>query len=164
MILCDNHWKFSTFSILWLWNKFSEKQIFKKLGHHFFVEDTNIYNATFPYKTALSEGDILSQDETCLGTKSYGEMSLTFYTFFPRWNLILGWNFISEWKRERKTFKHFMPGWNFEMGMFFKNFWRMYSLSKVNMMSELYEVWTWWNIRPLYKKWSPKRKKGEDNK
>ena len=26
MFLCDNHWRFRTFSILKLWNKFSEKQ------------------------------------------------------------------------------------------------------------------------------------------
>ena len=112
----------------------------------------------------------------------YGEMSLTVYTFLPRWNFIPGW------KKEKKTCKHFILGWNFKMSMFLINFWRMYSnmLSKVNVFehnesmnewnirplykkSEVPKEKEWfqhnesmnkWNIRPLYKKkWSPKRKR-----
>ena len=41
-----------------LWNKFSEKRLFKKLEYHFLVESTKIDNITFPYKTALSEANI----------------------------------------------------------------------------------------------------------
>ena len=45
------------------------------------------------------------------------------------------WNFISGWKKEKKTCKHFIPQWNFKMSMLFFNFWRMYSdmFSKVNV-------------------------------
>ena len=59
----------------------------------------------------------------------YGEMSLTLYTFLPRWN------FIPWWKILKKTCKHFILGWNFKMSMFFINFWRTYlnMLSKINV-------------------------------
>ena len=59
----------------------------------------------------------------------YGEMSLTLYTFLPRWN------FIPWWKILKKTSKHFILGWNFKMSMFFINFWRTYlnMLSKINV-------------------------------
>ena len=30
-----------------------------------------------------------------------------------------GWDFIPEWKKEKKTCKHFILGWNFKMSMFF---------------------------------------------
>ena len=29
MFLCGNHWRFWTFSILWIWNKFSERRLLK---------------------------------------------------------------------------------------------------------------------------------------
>ena len=59
----------------------------------------------------------------------YGEMSLTLYTFLPRWN------FIPWWKTLKKTCKHFILGWNFKMSMIFINFWRTYlnMLSKINV-------------------------------
>ena len=84
----------------------------------------------------------------------YGEMSVTVYSFLSIWNFIPGW------RKENKTCKHFISGSNFKMSMFFFNFWRMYS----NMLSNLtclniMIVWIQWNIRPLYKKWSPKRKR-----
>ena len=57
MLLCDNHWKFWTISILW--SKFSEKKqtLFKRLEYHFLVKSTKIDNITFSYKTALSEAN-----------------------------------------------------------------------------------------------------------
>ena len=56
MLLCDNHWTFWTSSIRY---KFSKKhKLFKKLEYRFLVESTEIYNITFPYKTALSEANI----------------------------------------------------------------------------------------------------------
>ena len=59
MLLWDNHWKFWTISVLWLWNKFSEKRrLFKKLGYRFLVESTKIDNITFPCKTALSVANV----------------------------------------------------------------------------------------------------------
>ena len=54
MLLCNNHWKFWSISILQLWNKFPEKgKLFKKLEYCFLVESTKIDNITFPYKTAV---------------------------------------------------------------------------------------------------------------
>ena len=59
MLLCGNHWKFWTISILKLWNKFSERhKLLKKMEYHFLVESTKIDNITFPYKTALSEANV----------------------------------------------------------------------------------------------------------
>ena len=59
MLLCNNHWKFWSISILQLWNKFPEKgKLFKKLEYCFLVESTKIDNITFPYKTALSEASV----------------------------------------------------------------------------------------------------------
>ena len=59
MLLCDNHWKFWTISILKLWNKFSERhRLLKKMEYRFLVESTKIDNITFPYKTALSEANV----------------------------------------------------------------------------------------------------------
>ena len=56
----DNHWKFWNFSILSLWNKFSEKR--KSFSTNwriaFLVESTKIENGTFPCKTSLSEANI----------------------------------------------------------------------------------------------------------
>ena len=53
MLLCNNRWKFERFQstlkqILWK----------TKLEYHFLVESTKIENATFPYKTALSEANV----------------------------------------------------------------------------------------------------------
>ena len=60
MFLCDNQWKFQTFSILQLWNKFSGKRkpFFKKLEYRFLVETTKIENGLFPFKTALPEANV----------------------------------------------------------------------------------------------------------
>ena len=71
----------------------------------------------------------------------YGEMSLTLYTFLPRWN------FIPWWKTLKKRCKHFILGWNIKMSF--------PKLTCLNIMSE----WMSWNIRPLYKKQSAKRKR-----
>ena len=66
-------------------------------------------------------------------------MSLTVYTFLPRWNF----SSLSKRrkfhrgmkKRTKKTCKHCIPIWNFKMSMYFFNFWRIYSnmLSNVNV-------------------------------
>ena len=60
MFLCDITVKFWTFSILLsLKEIFWETQnLFKKLEYTFLVESTKIENATFPYKTALSEANV----------------------------------------------------------------------------------------------------------
>ena len=44
MFLCDYQWKFWTF--------------FKKLEYRFLVESTKIENASFPYKTVISEAKL----------------------------------------------------------------------------------------------------------
>ena len=60
MSLCDNHWKFWTFSkTLTLKHIFWKTQaIFKNLEYHFLIESTKMENATFPYKTATSEANV----------------------------------------------------------------------------------------------------------
>ena len=52
MFLCDNQWKFWTFSILQLWNRFSgkRKNFSKSWSNVFLVESIKIENALFPYK------------------------------------------------------------------------------------------------------------------
>ena len=52
MFLCDMQWKLWTFSIL----TFENETFFKKLEFRFLAESNKIENATFPYKTAMSEG------------------------------------------------------------------------------------------------------------
>ena len=61
MFLCDNHWNFLNFSILQLWKKFFEKRKYfsQKLDYRFLVEIIKIENATFAYKTALLEKQLL---------------------------------------------------------------------------------------------------------
>ena len=39
-----------------------------------------------------------------------------------------GWNFILEWKKEKKTWKHFILGWKFTMNIFLCNFWYIHSI------------------------------------
>ena len=63
MFLCDNNWKLWTFLILYLWADLTQifwktKTFFKKLEYAFLVESAKIENASFPYKTALSEANI----------------------------------------------------------------------------------------------------------
>ena len=57
MFLCDNHWKFFiVFNTLTLEQIFCKtKTFFTKLEYSNLVESTKIENATFPYRTALSE-------------------------------------------------------------------------------------------------------------
>ena len=70
------------------------------------------------------------------------------------------WDFILGWKKEKKICKHLIRGWNFKISMFLINFWHIYSnkLSKVNVF-EHNESMNVVNIRPLFKKWSLKRKR-----
>ena len=98
----------------------------------------------------------------------YGEMSLTVYTFLPRWNFIPGWTHPCQKDRyeissrdEKKTCKHFILGWNLKWACFFFIFDECIieicfpKLVCLNIM----KIWIQWNIRPLYKKWIPKRKR-----
>ena len=57
-VLCQNHWKFSTFSMFRLWNKFSEKRKPKNWSIAFLVELTKIETVRFSYKTVLSEANV----------------------------------------------------------------------------------------------------------
>ena len=60
MFLCDHYRKFCTFSILYLWNKFSGKwnSFSKNWSINFLFESTKIENASFPYKTDISEAHV----------------------------------------------------------------------------------------------------------
>ena len=60
MFLCDNHWEFlSVFNTLTLKLIFwKTESFFKKLEYRFLIESTKIENASFPYKTAKSEGNV----------------------------------------------------------------------------------------------------------
>ena len=60
MFLCDNHWKLkNVFNTLTLKQIFwKTKTILKKLEYRFLVESTKIENASFPYKTAMSEANV----------------------------------------------------------------------------------------------------------
>ena len=53
IILYDSHWKPWTFSLLKLWNKFTENENF--LEYRFSVKSTTMENATSPHKTASSK-------------------------------------------------------------------------------------------------------------
>ena len=95
----------------------------------------------------------------------YGEMSLTVYTLLPRWNFIPGWKTGMRFhpgmkKKEKKTCKHFILGWNFKMSMFFLIFDVCIQVCFPNSAClNIMKVWIYWNIRPLCKNWSPKRKR-----
>ena len=58
MLLGDNHWRFS--EKLYFLKKLSErpKPFLKNWSFIFLVEGTEIENATFPYKTALSKANV----------------------------------------------------------------------------------------------------------
>ena len=105
-------------------------------------ENTNYFCNKFILERAYTWSFIprwnSSQDEII---PVYGEMSLTVYTFLPRWN------FIPWWKTLKKRCKHFILGWNIKISF--------PKLTCLNIMSE----WMSWNIRPLYKKQSAKRKR-----
>ena len=72
MFLCDNPWKFWTFSVLQLWSKFSgeRKPFSKKLEYRFLVETTEIENTSFPFKTALSEANVKT-DRMAIAKRTY---------------------------------------------------------------------------------------------
>ena len=56
MTITENFKRFQYFN---LETDFLENEnLLKKLGHHFLVESTEIENASFPYKTVLSEADV----------------------------------------------------------------------------------------------------------
>ena len=88
IFLCDNDWKFWTFSALSLWNKFTEKRksLYKRLEYRFLVESTKIENATSPCITALSEANVKtnrmeSSKRMCI--KSRG-LEVTVFFFFRK--------------------------------------------------------------------------------
>ena len=59
MLLCDNHWKFWTISILWLWNRFSGKRkpLSKKWSTVFWLKalrlKTHHFHTKLPYQKAM---------------------------------------------------------------------------------------------------------------
>ena len=68
MFLCDNLFIYLFLFILFILNVFNTfalkqifwntKNIFTKLYYRFLVESTKIENASFPYKTAISEANV----------------------------------------------------------------------------------------------------------
>ena len=74
------------------------------------------------------------------------------------------WNFIPEWKKEKKMCKHFIRGWNSEISAFFY-FWSMYSnmLSKVNVF-EHNENMNIMKHEASLSKVKSEKKRDEDNK
>ena len=112
----------------------------------------------------MFSSEISSRDEII---PVYGEMSLTVYTFLPRWNFIPGWTHSCQKDRDEISSRMEKrrvntSSWDEILKwvcffFFFGHFWRMYSnmLTCLNIM----KVWIQWNIRPFYKKWSPKRKR-----
>ena len=65
MFLCDNKWRFQTLSIA----------CFKKVGYRFLVESTTTENASFPYKTAISEANVKTN-----------KMVTTKWTYHKEWS------------------------------------------------------------------------------
>ena len=55
---------------------------FKKLEYRFLVESTNIENASFPYKTALSEANIKTNRIVSTKRTYYNERSFASNTLF----------------------------------------------------------------------------------
>ena len=91
MLLCNNRWKFERF-------QWTLKQILwkTKLEYHFLVESTKIENATFPYKTALSEANVktnrmgdtkwICMKERSFATILFFEKFVSFYeSFIKSW-------------------------------------------------------------------------------
>ena len=59
MFLCDSHWKLkNNFNTLTLKQIFWKTKTILKLEYRFLVEITKIENASFPYKTAMSEANV----------------------------------------------------------------------------------------------------------
>ena len=59
--LCDNQWKFWTFSMLYFWDRFCGKwKHFSRnwCTNHFLVESTEIETPSFPYKTAILKDNV----------------------------------------------------------------------------------------------------------
>ena len=101
-------------------------------------------------------------------------MSLTVYTFLPRWNFIPGWTHpcqkdrdkISSWD-EKKTCKHFIPGWNLKWACFFFYFWLMYywnMLSKVSVFEHNESMNIMKHKASLYKKFRKEKGWGQQLK
>ena len=113
--------------------------------------------------------EISSRDETRRGMKLSLSMvkCLSLFTRFCRNKissqneLIPGWNFIPGWKKEKKTSRLTSSRDEILKWACFFNFWRMYSstFSKFNKFEHNESMNIMKYIRPLCKKWSPKRKR-----
>ena len=63
MFLCDSHWKLkNNFNTLTLKQIFWKTKTILKLEYRFLVEITKIENASFPYKTAMSEANVKTNE------------------------------------------------------------------------------------------------------
>ena len=59
LLLCDNHWTFWMFSILWLLNKFSEKRnLFQKTRKYFFSWKYQNWRRSISMQNSLSEANV----------------------------------------------------------------------------------------------------------
>ena len=106
MFLSDHQWKFWTFSILYLWKEFSGKRntlplkrifwktktFFKKLEYGFFVESTKIENASFSFRTAMSEANVKTNRMVSTKWTYHKERSFasSYFFFFFKFCLSLG--------------------------------------------------------------------------
>ena len=86
--------------------------------------------------------------------------------FLPGMNLSLSkrqrWNFILEWKKEKKTCKHFIPGWNYTMSMIEFSGWnscvnRIFFIPR--QVSSWDEVSSWLHVNTLWQEWVHPRMK-----
>ena len=91
MFLYNSHWKFWTFLILWTLKQvfWKTETFFKKLEHRFLVESTEIKNATFPYKTALSEANVKTNWIRNIKWNYYKErdFATNFFIFLEKFNV-----------------------------------------------------------------------------
>ena len=76
MFSCDNSESFKCFQYFNFETNLLEKEnLSKKLGYLFLVETTKIENTSFPFKTALSQGNIKTN-----------RMATTKWTYHKEWN------------------------------------------------------------------------------
>ena len=101
----------------------------------------------------------------------HGEMSLTVYTFLPRWNFLPGWTHlcqkdkdeISFWDKKKKKKRRVNTSSRYEILKWVRFFIIFDVCSQIFFPKltclKIMTVWIQWNTSPLYKKWSPKRKR-----
>ena len=83
MFLCDNQWKFYTFTLTLKQIFWKTKTFFKKLEYRFLVETTKIENTSFPFKTALSEANVKTN-----------RMVTTEWTYYKEWGFASNYFFF----------------------------------------------------------------------